>query len=455
VLPDKAKKNTFIWTASSEAAQHELLGEFESGTLTERLERARAYMKREGTVREGVLKSLADELLAIASQQSPEALETHLFLEEFDALPSPAPLAIDDVLAGHGAAEVVAGVRERRYREKLYRRLRKVRGDDWPQVFRDLFFFESDFRLMSQLYETLLEHGPERSAEKLVAEGVSNPRRTPRAFVWVTKNVVARDELRHRATHSLLSKIIDALDSDEFRDLKTHLREHFEAGGIAFLVFEGSDRDAVDHLLNLVDSAAALEDHRKTEIRRAIFRKYPDIRKRTDDDVLFVTAEAAEFRRNEFEQLVKVEIPANAEAIRVAREYGDLRENFEYHAARQKHELLNSRAAQLHADLQKIRLIDPTAVDAARVAIGTSFELQPVGGGPVRPVTILGHWDSDPDRGVYSYQSDFAKRLLGRAPGEIVETDAGDYRVGPVRPWRTPEHEVSQTVGAERESAGE
>jgi transcription elongation GreA/GreB family factor len=270
----------------------------------------------------------------------------------------------------------------------------------------------------------------------------------------VTKNVVAREELRHRATHSVLSKIIDALDSDEFRDLKAHLREHFEPGGIAFLVFDASDRDAVDHLLNLVDSAAALEDHRKTEIRRAIFRKYPDIRKRTDDDVLYVTVESAEAKRAEFEQLVKVEIPENAEAIRLAREYGDLRENFEYHAARQKHELLNSRAAQLHADLQKARLIDPAAVDGGRVGIGTSFELESLSGEPTRPVTILGHWDSDPDNGVYSYQSEFAKRLLGKELGDVVETDAGSYRITGLRPWRTAE-EVSSAVGAERDASGD
>jgi transcription elongation GreA/GreB family factor len=167
-----------------------------------------------------------------------------------------------------------------------------------------------------------------------------------------------------------------------------------------------------------------------------------------------VTVESAEAKRAEFEQLVKVEIPENAEAIRLAREYGDLRENFEYHAARQKHELLNSRAAQLHADLQKARLIDPAAVDGGRVGIGTSFELESLSGEPTRPVTILGHWDSDPDNGVYSYQSEFAKRLLGKELGDVVETDAGSYRITGLRPWRTAE-EVSSAVGAERDASGD
>jgi transcription elongation GreA/GreB family factor len=222
----------------------------------------------------------------------------------------------------------------------------------------------------------------------------------------------------------------------EFKELKTPLREHFEDGGLAFAVFERSDRDGADLLLSLVDSAAGLEDHRKTELRRAIFSKYPDIRKRLDDDALYVTLESLEARRKELEQLVKVEIPQNTEAIRVAREYGDLRENFEYHAARQKHELLQSRASQLHTDIRKARLIDLSTVDPSRVSLGTRVRLEPVSGGEPRYATILGPWDSDPERGIYSYLSEFAKSLLKRGRDETVLIEDREWRIAEIAPWR-------------------
>ena len=190
--------------------------------------------------------------------------------------------------------------------------------------------------------------------------------------MWAVKNVLRREELAGRANAALLSKISEALDAPEFKDLKSHLREQFDEGGVAFVVFESADFDGADHLLTLIDGAA-MEEHRKTGIRRAIFRKYPHIRKRTegDQDVLWATAEAAEAKRVELTDLVRKEIPEATEAIRVAREFGDLSENFEYHAARQKHEVLSSRATRLQKEIRMVRLIDAETVDASKVSIGT------------------------------------------------------------------------------------
>ena len=446
VLPSREKKNAFQWSDSSEEAEKTILADFAKADLEDKIALARKHLRRSGPVKDGVISGMSEELDRIAASGSADAVELYLLLDEFGVRPDPAPLDLEDVLRAVDAAEVLSAIRDRRYRERLYARVPELREDDWPQVLRDLFFAENDFRLMSWIYEQLRDRGPERAAEKLVAESASSPRKTPRAFVWVTKNALTREELSERANHGLVSKIIDALDNVEFKDLKTHLREHFDEGGVAFVVFEKSDRAGVDRLLSLIDSAAGLEEHRKTDIRRAIFRKYPDIRKRVDEDVIYTTADSIESRRQEFEKLVKVEIPENAEAIRVAREYGDLRENFEYHAARQKHELLNSRAAQLDEDLRKVRVIDHGSVDSSKVSIGTELELEPVAGGARRRVVILGPWDSDPDGGVYSYLSELAKGLLGNRVGDTVQVEDHDYRIVSIDVWKPASAEPSSTV---------
>ncbi len=436
VLASRERKNGFVWSESTEAADISVLAEFKSAPFEKKLELARRHARRGGSVKEEIVNRLLDELGRLAKGPAADALEIFFLLEELQGLPAGGASPVEPILRGPDAARAVTAVRDRRYRERIYADLPRVRPDDWHTVVREAFFEEPDFRLMSVLYEALRERGPERVSDKLVADAIFSPRKYPRAFVWATKNVLIREELKERANHSVVSKILDALESVEFKELKAPLREHFEAGGLAFAVFERSDRDGADLLLSLVDSAAGLEDHRKTELRRAIFSKYPDIRKRLDDDALYVTLESLEARRKELEQLVKVEIPQNTEAIRTAREYGDLRENFEYHAARQKHELLQSRASQLHHELRKARLIDLNAVDANRVSLGTRVRLEPVSGGEPRFATILGPWDSDPDKGVYSYLSDFAKGLLKRSREETVMIEDREWRIAEILPWR-------------------
>jgi transcription elongation GreA/GreB family factor len=438
VLASKEKRNTFTWSDTSEEAEQAVLDEFAGASLAERIDLTRRHAKRGDLVRAAMLEKLTQDLHRLAPSGSSKAVEVLCLLEELGAAPDPPPFTVDRVLHGPRAAEVILGVSDRRYRERMYARVREIRGDDWAQIYREGFRGEGDFRLMSQLYEAIRDHGPEGAAAKLVAESVSSPRRTPRPFVWVVRNVMVYEELRYRANHSLLSRLIDALDHAEFKELKAPLREQFEPSGFAFAVFEQADREGVDRLLNLIDSATSVEEHRKIGIRRAIFRKYPTIRKRTDEDALYATLEALEAKRGELEQLVRVEIPENTQAIRIAREHGDLRENFEYHAARQKHEILTARASRLEEELRKVRVIDPSAVDPVRVSLGTRVELAAVDGGEPRFAIILGPWDSDPDRSVFSHRSEVAKGLLGARVDDAVEIDGQGYRVSEIRVWRSP-----------------
>ena len=438
LLASSRKRGAFEWSESAETADKAVLAEFESAPYVGQLDLARKHAKRGGEVRDRMLARLDNEMehLAAAEGVTSRALELHFVLEELGALREPPLLSVEDALQNADVAALVSGVSDRRYREKLYRKLRDVRAD-WCDLFRAAFFDESDQRLLSLLYDEMQTGELAGGVEKLVAEIVANPRKAPRAFVWISRNVTQREELRPRANLSLLTKIVDALEGPEFKDLRAALREHFEEGGLAFTVFEALDLDGAERLLNLLD-ASTLEEHRKVEVRRAIFRRYPHIRKRIDDDVLPATIESVEAKRKELEQLVKVEIPQNAEAIRVAREFGDLRENFEYHAARAKHEVLGARAARLHADLAKVRVLDPSAVDVRRISVGTQFDLEPVAGGTPRSITVLGPWESNPDRGIYSHQSEVARDLLGLMEGDVVSLEDRDYRVARLRPWTEP-----------------
>jgi transcription elongation GreA/GreB family factor len=170
-------------------------------------------------------------------------------------------------------------------------------------------------------------------------------------------------------------------------------------------------------------------------VREALLMKFPELRAPARD-YLYATPESIETRRAELIRLKQVELPANAQAMKTAKEHGDLRENFEYQATRQKHEYLSARIASLSDELSRTRPLDPSKVDASEVRVGTRVRFRDDTGAE-REATILGPWDSKPEERVYSYESELAQRLLGSRPGDRVNLPDGQVEILGVAVWRS------------------
>src|SRR5207244_5691823 len=140
----------------------------------------------------------------------------------------------------------------------------------------------------------------------------------------------------------------------------------------------------------------AVEEYRREIVKHALVMKYPSLRE-PQAEPIYATAEMLAKKREELEHLVKVEIPANNKAIQVAREMGDLSENFEYKSARQRAEYLSARVGKLQSELANVHVLDPAQIDTAAVRIGTRVAIS--NGDIRREVTILGPWESDPEHG--------------------------------------------------------
>jgi transcription elongation GreA/GreB family factor len=149
---------------------------------------------------------------------------------------------------------------------------------------------------------------------------------------------------------------------------------------------------------------------------------------------LYVTPESLEIRRLELDRLLTVDIPKNGKAIQEAAAMGDLRENFEYHSARARQEFLSARVATLRSELARARPLDPARVDASEVRVGTRVRLS--SGERRREASILGPWDSKPEENVYSYESEFAQKLIGKRPGDAVEIDGAAWRIDSIGSWK-------------------
>jgi transcription elongation GreA/GreB family factor len=144
---------------------------------------------------------------------------------------------------------------------------------------------------------------------------------------------------------------------------------------------------------------------------------------------LVVSWSSLEKRKAEYEDLVKKKIPENTKEIAVARSYGDMRENFEFKAAKQMQAVLARQRAELEQALHNARGTAFENPDTSRVSIGTAVTVREASSKKEETYTILGAWDGDPDRNIISYQTAIGQALLGHQVGEIVTLPNGQFAI--------------------------
>ena len=132
-----------------------------------------------------------------------------------------------------------------------------------------------------------------------------------------------------------------------------------------------------------------------------------------------MTKRGADLLRGELHRLKTVERPANSQAIAEARAHGDLSENAEYHAARERAGFIEGRISELEAKLGNAQVIDPKLVDAeGRCVFGATVDVET--DGESATWQIVGEDEADIKAGRISYSSPIGKALIGKEPGEIV-----------------------------------
>jgi len=134
---------------------------------------------------------------------------------------------------------------------------------------------------------------------------------------------------------------------------------------------------------------------------------------------------------------LKAERPKISQEIGVAREHGDLKENAEYHAAREKQSLCEARIAEIEDRLARAEVIDPSTLGGVKVKFGAFVELEDMDTGKVVTYRLVGPDESDLKQGKISITSPVARALVGREVGDEVQvqTPGGvrNYEVSDVR----------------------
>lgn len=138
-----------------------------------------------------------------------------------------------------------------------------------------------------------------------------------------------------------------------------------------------------------------------------------------------ITKRGAEQLKTELQRLKTRERPAVINAIAEARSHGDLSENAEYDAAKEKQGFIEGRIKEIEAKLAAAQIIDPSALDAGgKVVFGATVELEEQTSGETVTYQIVGEDEADLKHGLINIGSPIARALIGKEEGDTAEVQA-------------------------------
>ncbi|MDQ6621960.1 MAG: GreA/GreB family elongation factor, partial [Verrucomicrobiota bacterium] len=274
----------------------------------------------------------------------------------------------------------------------------------------------------------------------LLERGTREHSLTSETLVWLCKERAGA--WRELITPDLLGAILSALERDQHN-------ENSRGSKLRDLLLD--DRELIPDMFTNVDPSIARDGMRrlmltpvfdeltKRSLLARIIKLYPELQsvitgeqKEEKKESLVVSWSSLDKRKAEFEELVNKKIPENSKEIGVARSYGDLRENFEFKAAKEMQAVLMRRKSELEAALHSARGTNFENPDTSQVSIGTVVTLRD-GAGKEETYTLLGAWDSDPEQGIISYQTAIGQALLSHKIGDKVplnsEQGSGSFEI--------------------------
>ncbi len=281
-----------------------------------------------------------------------------------------------------------------------------------------------DARALDEIADTLAAIAPR------IIQFVQNQTASRELILWLCKAVTAPkssawfDALPRPA---LLAAVINGIESADNRTASKRLRDALlgDESLVTELLADASPAVIRDHARQLLTSTAFEELDRRLLLAR-IVKEFPFIQdllatKTVKEQPLIVSRASFEKRRLELEEIIQKKIPQNSKEIGQARSYGDLRENFEFKAAKEMQRLLMRRRAELEVLLTRAAPTDFSDVKTDIVQPGTTVTVTDLATGQPQTYHILGAWDGAPDRNILSYPAALAQSLLNKKSGDTVE----------------------------------
>jgi len=374
-----------------------------------------------------------------SASDTTEQIASYLLIKEISAKYPPAGSALsvsfEDIFAKiNDVSALFKNLKDAKFKEELLQNI-KLFTENWPDVYIKLF----PCALMPVIITHLVKEGHENKLTVMCKDLFENYRDNREALVWLYKNSKDTNWFKEAniGVEKQLITLIHVLDIT-YRDIENH-KDTVENRKINKQVYtilfkEGeltsfldtADEDTIIRIFTFINDVKDLDPQDKLNLRSRIHDKHPDFKffgeaEKKVSRGLMVTQSMYEEKKKQLAHIMDEEVPANSKEIEYALSLGDLRENAEYKAAKEKQEQLNSQMAKLKEELDRAQLFDPNSVNTSKVSFGTKTLLLNETSGQKEEYTILGPWESNPENNIISYLSPFGSAILNKTEGERFE----------------------------------
>ncbi len=307
-------------------------------------------------------------------------------------------------------------------------------------------------KLAGEVAHALISGGKLDGLKELLARLISQHQAGSDLLLWLAKE--RSDSFADILGPEVFRAMLTAMERDQFNEKRSNkLRDFILADQTLLVELIGSaDLEVIKDLTRALQLSPCFDDMDKRSLLARIVKSYPAVQTMISGDqtrqetAFLVSWESLERRKNEYAELVQKAIPANSREIALARSFGDLRENHEYKAAKEMQKILMRRKSELEAQLVRARGSDFANPRTDVVSIGTRVAVADLDHQHAEHFTILGAWDSDPEKGVISYLTPVGQSLLNHKTGDEVEVpvEGGKkrYRIDAITPCKTPAPEA-------------
>ncbi|PIE04788.1 MAG: transcription elongation factor GreA [Spirochaetales bacterium] len=318
--------------------------------------------------------------------------------------------------------------------------------EDWHNIYLTLFPVE----LSESMIEDLVKAGYEKETAAKIDEIVEHFREYREGLIWVARHAQEKD-LQNAMTVKPEKIMINMCrlygltfnDIENKREVSRNRKINRQVQNFLFkdkhlqnFLLEAGQESSV-RIFTILDDIDSVDPVIKRDLKQAVEEAFPGIRfygdKRSSETVnavssryFFTVQSSLSARQKELRHIVDVEIPKNSKEIGAAIELGDLSENAEYKAGKEKQENLQIQAGKLNDELERARLFTPDDLEADKVGFGTVITLDDLINNKEEIYTIMGPWESNPSERVISYLSPFGNAFVGKKKGETLEFEINE-----------------------------
>ena len=457
IVPLK-KTEPVVYQVKETSLQDRLLAEFRAAkglkarilVVAEMLKGISDLKDKVATANE-VIAALNLDIVAYQRTQPSVALEAIFSRDELRAAAEVPPVA-DEVSAAQiwlqdgvkfgPLVETIPAAKHRRALESF----KTANPEKWDDVLRGALNYVSA-KLAKEFASLLITNGKLGLFKETLAKHINQHTASSELLLWFARE--RNEDFVDILGPEVFRAMLTAMERDQFNERRSNRLRDFilEDQQLLGELTASADIEVIKDLTRALKLSPVFDDMDKRSLLARLVKAHPAVQslvsgeQTKQDSGLLVSWESLERRRAEYQELVQKKIPANSKEIAIARSYGDLRENHEYKAAKEMQKILMRQKEDLEAQFLRARGQDFSNAKTDVVGPGTVVQATDLVTNQVETFTVLGAWDSDPDKGIISYLTPIGQALFNHKVGDEVEYELHGQkrrqRIEKIDAWKT------------------